>query len=83
MKFFRYILVVITTFLLASCAIDEVWDGENHNQGEEVVMTFNPSFIDYSATTKAIGDGTQVNSLLVHVYETGASRPIEYTTPAT
>lgn len=78
MKFFRYILVVITTFLLASCAIDEVWDGENHNQGEEVVMTFNPSFIDYSATTKAIGDGTQVNSLLVHVYETGASKPIEY-----
>lgn len=78
MKFLRYILVVITTFLLASCAMDEVWDGGNHNEGEEVVMTFNPSFIDYSATTKAIGDGTQVNSLLVHVYETGASKPIEY-----
>ena len=79
MKFFRHILVVITTFLLASCAIDEVWDGGNHTEGEEVVMTFQPSFIDYSATTKAIGDGTQVDHLLVHVYETGASRPIEYT----
>ena len=79
MKFFKHILVVTTTFLLASCAIDEVWDRGSHTEGEEVVMTFQPSFIDYSATTKAIGDGTQVDHLLVHVYETGASRPIEYT----
>lgn len=32
-------------------------------------MTFRPKFEDFEAVTKAIGDGSQVDQLLVHVYE--------------
>ena len=36
-------------------------------------MTFKPRFEDFESVTKAIGDGSQVNQLLVHVYEEGTS----------
>ena len=42
-------------------------------------MTFTPRFDDFEAATKAIGDGTQVNTLLVHVYEGESTKPMEYT----
>ena len=42
-------------------------------------MTFTPRFDDFEAATKAIGDGTQVNTLLVHVYEVESNKPMEYT----
>ena len=32
-------------------------------------MTFTPSFVDFDAATKAIGDASLVDQLLVHVYE--------------
>ena len=67
MKIFRHIALILTALLIASCAIDEMWDGVN--EGEEVVMTFSPEFEDFESVTKAIGDGTQVDRLLVHVYE--------------
>ena len=42
-------------------------------------MTFTPRFDDFEAATKAIGDGTKVNTLLVHVYEGESNTPMEYT----
>ena len=42
-------------------------------------MTFKPTFVDFEAATKAIGDGTQVNTLLVHVYEGESNTPMKYT----
>ena len=55
--------------MTASCAFDEMWSGDAVLEGEEVVMTFNPSFQDFESVTKTIGDGSQVNQLLIHVYE--------------
>ena len=37
-------------------------------------MTFRPKFEDFEAVTKAIGDGSQVDQLLVHVYEEGSDQ---------
>ena len=42
-------------------------------------MTFRPMFEDFESVTKAIGDGSQVNTLLVHVYEEGSDQPEEKT----
>lgn len=42
-------------------------------------MTFTPRFDDFEAATKAIGDASQVDRLLVHVYETGSNTPVAYT----
>ena len=42
-------------------------------------MTFRPKFEDFEAVTKAIGDGSQVDQLLVHVYEEGSDQPEEKT----
>ena len=42
-------------------------------------MTFKPRFEDFESVTKAIGDGSQVDQLLVHVYEEGADQPEEKT----
>ena len=42
-------------------------------------MTFKPTFEDFETATKAIGDGTEVNTLLVHVYEGESNTPMEYT----
>ncbi len=37
-------------------------------------MTFRPKFEDFEAVTKAIGDGSQVDQLLVHIYEEGSDQ---------
>lgn len=74
MKTFRHIILVLTALILASCAVDEFWDGSDYTEGEEVVMTFRPKFEDFEAVTKAIGDGSQVDQLLVHVYEEGSDQ---------
>lgn len=37
-------------------------------------MTFKPRFEDFESVTKAIGEGSQVNQLLVHVYEEGSDQ---------
>ena len=75
MKIFRHIALVLTALLIASCAIDEMWDGVHDAEGEEVVMTFKPKFEDFESVTKAIGDGTKVDNLLVQVYADGAESP--------
>ena len=49
--------------------MDEFGGGLDHTEGEEVVMTFIPRFDDFESVTKAIGDASQVTTLLVHVYE--------------
>ena len=74
MKLFRYIVLVITALILASCAVDEFWQDMDKYEEEEVVMTFRPKFEDFESVTKAIGDGSQVNQLLVHVYEEGSDQ---------
>lgn len=74
MKTFRHIILVLTALILASCAVDEFWDGSDYAEGEEVVMTFRPKFEDFEAVTKAIGDGSQVDQLLVHIYEEGSDQ---------
>lgn len=80
MKLFRHIILALTALILASCAVDEFWDGTDYAEGEEVVMTFKPTFEDFETATKAIGDGTEVNTLLVHVYEGSSDdTPDEYT----
>lgn len=47
-----------------------------HQQAEEVIMTFRPKFEDFETVTKAIGDGEQVDMLLVEVYESNTDTPI-------
>lgn len=79
MKLFRHIILVLTALILASCAVDEFWEGTDYAEGEEVVMTFKPRFEDFESVTKAIGDGSQVDQLLVHVYEEGSDKPEEKT----
>lgn len=74
MKTFRHIILALTALILASCAVDEFWEGSDYTEGEEVVMTFRPKFEDFEAVTKAIGDGSQVDQLLVHVYEEGSDQ---------
>lgn len=53
--------------MTASCTFDEMWSGDAVLEGEEVVMTFAPSFQDFESVTKTIGDASQVDQLLVHV----------------
>ena len=74
MKKFRHIILALTALILASCAVDEFWEGMDHAEGEEVVMTFKPRFEDFESVTKAIGDGKKVDKLLVHVYEKGSDQ---------
>ena len=74
MKLFRDIILILVTFILASCALDEGWRGLDYTEGEEVVMTFRPKLEDFESVTKAIGDGSQVDQLLVHVYEEGSDQ---------
>ena len=69
MKTFKHIALAFTALLLVtSCAIDEMWDGTDI-QDEEKVLTFKPKFEDFESVTKAIGDASNVDKLLVHVYE--------------
>ena len=42
-------------------------------------MTFRPKLEDFESVTKAIGDGSKVDQLLVHVYEEGSDQPEEKT----
>ena len=65
--------------MTASCTFDEMWSGDAVLEGEEVVMTFAPSFQDFESVTKTIGDASQVDQLLVHVYEEGSNdAPMEH-----
>ena len=67
MKVFKHIALVFSVLLLvSSCAIDEIWQGVD-TQDEEKVLTFKPRFYDFEAATKAIGDGSKVDKLLVHI----------------
>lgn len=76
MKTFKYIVLAFTALLLvASCAIDEMWEGVD-TQDEEKVLTFRPKFEDFESVTKAIGKGEKVDELLVQVYEKDGSEPI-------
>lgn len=77
MKKFNHILFVIAAALMViSCAMDEMWDDmESQVNGEEVVMTFRPKFEDFESATKAIGDGSKVDKLLVQVYADGVNSP--------
>lgn len=69
MKTFKHIALAFTALLLVtSCAIDEMWEGMD-TQDEEKVLTFKPKFEDFEVVTKAIGDASKVDKLLVHVYE--------------
>lgn len=69
MKTFKHIALAFTALLLVtSCAIDEMWEGMD-TQDEEKVLTFKPKFEDFEAVTKAIGDGSKVDKLLVQVYD--------------
>lgn len=69
MKKLKYIALGLSALLLASCAMEEMFDGFGPQEGEEVVMTFKPEFEDFESVTKAIGDASKINTLLVHVYE--------------
>lgn len=75
MKTFKHIALAFTALLLVtSCAIDEMWDGTDI-QDEEKVLTFKPKFEDFETVTKAIGDGSRVDKLLVQVYADGENAP--------
>lgn len=76
MKTFRHIILALTALILASCAVDEFWDGSDYTEGEEVVMTFRPKFEDFETVTKAIGDGSKVDKLLVQVYDELGETPV-------
>lgn len=76
MKTFKHIVLAFTALLLvASCAIDEMWEGVD-TQDEEKVLTFRPKFEDFESVTKAIGKGEKVDELLVQVYEKDGSTPV-------
>ena len=69
MKTFHYIALALTALLLVtSCAIDEMWS-DVEPADEQKVLTFKPKFEDFETVTKAIGDGSKVDKLLVQVYE--------------
>lgn len=69
MKTFKHIALAFTALLLVtSCAIDEMWEGMD-TQDEEKVLTFKPKFEDFETVTKAIGDASKVDKLLVQVYD--------------
>lgn len=69
MKTFHYIALALTALLLVtSCAIDEMWS-DVEPEDEQKVLTFKPKFEDFETVTKAIGDGSKVDKLLVQVYE--------------
>lgn len=69
MKTFNYIALALTALLLVtSCAIDEMWS-DVEPADEQKVLTFKPKFEDFETVTKAIGDASKVDKLLVHVYE--------------
>lgn len=76
MKTFKHIVLAFTALLLvASCAIDEMWEGVD-TQDEEKVLTFRPKFEDFESVTKTIGKGEKVDELLVQVYEKDGSTPV-------
>ena len=69
MKTFHNIALALTALLLVtSCAIDEMWS-DVELADEQKVLTFKPKFEDFEAVTKASGDGSNVDKLLVQVYE--------------
>ena len=74
MKTFRHIALTLITLVLVACTKEESFNDMAHQQGEEVLMTFRPMFEDFESVTKAIGDGSQVDQLLVHVYEEGSDQ---------
>ncbi|MBO5815935.1 MAG: hypothetical protein J6R30_07485 [Bacteroidales bacterium] len=76
MKTFHYIALALTALLLVtSCAIDEMWS-DVEPADEQKVLTFKPKFEDFETVTKAIGDGSKVDNLLVQVYEENGETPV-------
>ena len=76
MKTFHYIALALTALLLVtSCAIDEMWS-DVEPADEQKVLTFKPKFEDFETVTKAIGDGSKVDMLLVQVYEENGETPV-------
>ena len=76
MKTFHYIALALTALLLVtSCAIDEMWS-DVEPADEQKVLTFKPKFEDFETVTKAIGDGSKVDELLVQVYEENGETPV-------
>lgn len=76
MKTFHYIALALTALLLVtSCAIDEMWS-DVEPADEQKVLTFKPKFEDFETVTKAIGDGSKVDKLLVQVYEENGETPV-------
>lgn len=76
MKTFHYIALALTALLLVtSCAIDEMWS-DVEPEDEQKVLTFKPKFEDFETVTKAIGDGSKVDKLLVQVYEENRETPV-------
>ena len=76
MKTFHYIALALTALLLVtSCAIDEMWS-DVEPEDEQKVLTFKPKFEDFETVTKAIGDGSKVDNLLVQVYEENGETPV-------
>ena len=75
MKTFHYIALALTALLLVtSCAIDEMWS-DVEPADEQKVLTFKPKFEDFETVTKAIGDGSKVDKLLVQAFADGQSVP--------
>ena len=75
MKTFHYIALALTALLLVtSCAIDEMWS-DVEPADEQKVLTFKPKFEDFETVTKAIGDGSKVDKLLVQAYPDGVDAP--------
>lgn len=75
MKTFHYIALALTALLLVtSCAIDEMWS-DVEPADEQKVLTFKPKFEDFETVTKAIGDGSKVDKLLVQSYAEGQNVP--------
>jgi len=71
----KILLALAALFFVTSCALEEMPGLFGPEEGEEVVMTFKPKFEDFESVTKAIGDGSKVNKLLVQVYADGAESP--------
>ena len=71
----KILLALVALFFVTSCALEEMPGLFGPETGEEVVMTFRPKLEDFESVTKAIGDGSKVDKLLVQVYAEGAESP--------
>ena len=78
MKKLKYIALGLSALLLASCAMEEMFDGFGPQEGEEVVITFKPELEDFESVTKALGNGDAVNYVWYAVYRPDGSLVQEF-----